>query len=203
MNPGSKYIIRFSDPSNTDVHGHYFDEGTELGDLSTLPLFFEHKACPVMKGTQIGRAVLKRDRIGVKAEAVFTLEGDLGEWVKRLYDLGYLGWSSGSTRDQVVYQDVEGVKRIARWIPDEASLTPTPAEPWLPQNPTFPAQPNSPFKMRPAIVVPPGVPDAPGKALAITWAGVQIKYYEARKAHLNQLLEANVNDTTANRPHRG
>ncbi len=121
------YLVVWGGPDARDGHGEYFTPETALGlDWYPLrPVLFHHGLVDAPTGV-IGRIeALRRDAVGVYAEAVLDAGHPLKAALWRLVEDGVLAWSSGSL-PHLVAVDADG--RITRWPIVEGSLTPRPAE---------------------------------------------------------------------------
>ena len=128
------YLVRFGNPSDTDLERDYFTKSTDFGmefnDGSShkLGLYYNHGMDPVVKTKKIGYGSIKMTDNGLWYEAQLDLAD---EYAKMIYDLdkkGKLGFSSGAASHMVDRIPVGKSFEIKRWNLAEASLTPQPAE---------------------------------------------------------------------------
>lgn len=123
------YLIVWGDSTTRDLQGEYFTPETDLAlDWYTArPVLYHHGLDGSLKAAIIGQIdTLKRDEVGIWAEAQLDMHKRYVRAVLRLVETGVLAWSSGSLGHLV---DVASDGQIKRWPLVEGSLTPTPAEP--------------------------------------------------------------------------
>ena len=138
----SGYLVRFRKDNETDLYGEYFDEETNFGDATTVPVFFDHGLDRWIGREQIGVGTLTRKSDGIWIDAELTIKSPEKfkkealerrrrylEAIEELVDNKALGWSSGAVGHLVVRSEGIGGTYLKQWIIGEASLTPTPAEP--------------------------------------------------------------------------
>ena len=122
------YLVRFSTQTDPDLTGDFFTKDTDFGESNRLPVIYHHGFDKTLGKRKIGAAEIRRDEIGLWAEAQLQLRDEYEKAVFELAKAGKLGWSSGAASHLV---DREGVGKSAwvkQWYLAEASLTPTPAE---------------------------------------------------------------------------
>ena len=125
------YLLVWGEARQRDLQGEYFTPETDVGLdwYEQRPVLYHHGLDGALKAAVIGVIdTLRRDEIGLWAEAQLDLHKRYVRAVQRLVDQGVLSWSSGSL-PHLVEVGQEG--RIKRWPIVEGSLTPTPAEPRL------------------------------------------------------------------------
>lgn len=125
------YLAVWGDAERRDLHGEYFTPETDFGLewYSQRPALYHHGQDDALRTAPIGVIdTLRRDAVGLWAEAQLAKRGRYLEAVRGLIQQGALSWSSGSL-PHLVKTATDG--RIERWILVEGSLTPTPAEPRL------------------------------------------------------------------------
>ncbi|MCU0476798.1 MAG: phage major capsid protein, partial [Anaerolineae bacterium] len=125
------YLAVWGDPQRRDLHGEYFTPETDFGLdwYAQRPALYQHGQDDRLKAAPIGVIdTLRRDEVGLWAEAQLVKRGRYLEAVRELVRRGALSWSSGSL-PHLVKTGADG--RIERWVVVEGSLTPTPAEPRL------------------------------------------------------------------------
>lgn len=125
------YLAVWGDPQRLDLHGEYFTPDTDFGLdwYEKRPALYHHGQDEALKTDPIGVIdTLRRDEVGLWAEAQLAKRGRYLEAVRDLVARGALSWSSGSL-PHLVKTAADG--RIERWVLVEGSLTPTPAEPRL------------------------------------------------------------------------
>lgn len=124
------YLLVYGSPAARDLAGDYFTPRTELGlDWYTRrPLLYHHGQDQGVGAALIGVIdTLKSDEIGLWCEAQLAANSRYRQAIRTLIDKGALGFSSGSL-PHLVQKSVDG--QIRRWIVAEASLTPTPCQPY-------------------------------------------------------------------------
>jgi len=125
------YLAVWGDPQRRDLQDEYFTPDTDFGLdwYAQRPALYHHGQDAALKADPIGVIdTLRRDDIGLWAEAQLAKRGRYLEAVRELIGRGALSWSSGSL-PHLVKMAADG--RIERWVLVEGSLTPTPAEPRL------------------------------------------------------------------------
>ena len=123
------YLLVWGAAGQSDLQGEYFTPQTDIGLdwYDRRPILYHHGLDGTLKAAVIGVLDrLRRDEVGLWAEAQLDLHKRYVRAVQRLIEQGVLGWSSGSLPHLV---DVAADGCIKRWPIVEASLTPTPAEP--------------------------------------------------------------------------
>jgi HK97 family phage major capsid protein len=125
------YLVVWGDAQHCDLHGEYFTPETDFGLEWYIqrPALYHHGLDEALRAMPIGVIdTLRRDEVGLWAEAQLVKRGRYIEAVRELVGRGALSWSSGSL-PHLVKTAADG--RIERWVVVEGSLTPTPAEPRL------------------------------------------------------------------------
>lgn len=124
------YLVRFTDASQPDLDGDYFDAATDFGELMSSPVYYQHGLDPVMKTRKLGRAALTRDGFGIWAEAQLELRDEYEKFIYGMAEAGKMAWSSGTAGHLIEREQVAGARHIKSWpLGLDASLTPTPSEP--------------------------------------------------------------------------
>lgn len=123
-------LVYFTGPTRRDLSGEYFDATTDFGETpkaGTITLY--HHALDMKLGAAILGHVdtVKFDDEGIWIEAQLDLNHKYARRVQQLVERGALSWSSGAL-PQTARVDTNG--HIRTWHIFEASLTPTPAEPF-------------------------------------------------------------------------
>ena len=128
------YLVRFGNPSDTDLEKDYFTKNTDFGfefkgnESHKLGLYYNHGMDKVLGTKKIGYGEVSMDDKGLWYSAQLNLAD---EYAKMIYDLAkknQLGFSSGAA-SHMVEREMNGKSyEIKRWALAEASLTPTPAE---------------------------------------------------------------------------
>lgn len=123
------YLVRFTDATNTDLEGDYFDIKTDFGIESgdPLPVYYNHGLDAKLKKQRIGRATTEVQDAGVWLEAQLNMRDDYERAIYGMVEKGKLGWSSGSLPHLVEREEQKNAYYIKSWPLGEASLTPTPA----------------------------------------------------------------------------
>ena len=123
------YLVRFSDASQPDLTGDYFDAKTAINMPDDLPLLYNHGMDGTLKKRVIGRVKTKADDVGVWAESQMDLRDEYEKAIYAMAEAGKLGYSSGALSHLVEREPAGKSAYIKTWFIGEASLTPTPAEP--------------------------------------------------------------------------
>ena len=132
--------VRFSDSSEPDMTGEWFDENTDFCFKSAeirVPLLFNH-GLKIANGEIAQRfadavfpdATIARTAGGLFGTISLSPADPLQSALAKMIEAGALRFSSGSTV-QLARRDGDG--RITRWPLVELSTTPRPAEPRLPK----------------------------------------------------------------------
>ena len=126
------YLVRFGDPSKTDLEGDFFTAGTDYGfpanNRVPLNLYYHHGMDSKVGRRAIGTGYVKADDTGLWYEAQIDLADEYGRMIAKLAKEGKMGFSSGAA-GHLVERESKGVaSEIVRWPIAEASITPTPAE---------------------------------------------------------------------------
>lgn len=126
-------LVRFTDASNPDLEGEFFDrDKTDYGIKSfpaTTPTYFQHGLDKVLGVKSLGEAELRRDEFGIWAK---TWLDRSDKYKSFLYDAaveGRLGWSSGSVAHLARRERVGKAMMYTNWPIAEASLTFIPVDP--------------------------------------------------------------------------
>ena len=132
------YLVTFGDERNTDLTGDYFTKQTDFGTAVKSDVWFNHRMPVEANGVAIeykrklsNQATLTVDDIGVFAEVILTARNEYEQAIIDAGMAGKLGYSSG-TASHLVEREASGKAwRITSWpLGLDASLTPTPAEPY-------------------------------------------------------------------------
>jgi len=123
------YLVRFSDASQPDLVGDYFDIKTVFNLPADIPLLYNHGMDSTLKKRVIGKAKTKIDDVGVWADAQMDLRDEYEKAIYAMAEAGKLGYSSGALSHLVEREPAGKSAHIKTWFIGEASLTPTPAEP--------------------------------------------------------------------------
>ncbi|MBK9496812.1 MAG: hypothetical protein IPO08_20365 [Xanthomonadales bacterium] len=124
------YLVKFSTAHDPDMTGDYFTATTDFGDADKSPVLYHHGLDVKVGKRVIGDATLRRDDIGIWAEAQLKMRDAYEQTIYRMAEAGKLGWSSGTASHLVERKSYGGANEITRWpLGLDASLTPTPAEP--------------------------------------------------------------------------
>jgi HK97 family phage major capsid protein len=124
------YLVRFSTPSDPDLERDFFLKNTYFGEHDTTPVFYHHGMDGAIGKRVIGSGKLSKDDIGVWVEAQLEMRDDYEKMIYELAQSGKLGWSSGVPGHLVEREQVGKAYWIKMWLlGNDASLTPTPAEP--------------------------------------------------------------------------
>lgn len=126
------YLVVWGDENNRDLHDEWFTQNTSFEDkmwpIVGTPVLYHHSHDGKLKVLDCGRIVrAKFDEIGLWVEAQLSMHERYLRAIMNLVTKGILGWSSGSISHVA---EVSKSGEIVRWPIVEASLTPTPAEPF-------------------------------------------------------------------------
>ena len=122
------YLVRFSTENDPDLTGDYFTAKSDFGESEKLPVLYHHGFDKAIGKRKIGVANLRKDDVGLWAEAQLQMRD---EYEKKIFELakdGKLGWSSGAASHAVEREASNKAAWVKQWYLAEASLTPTPAE---------------------------------------------------------------------------
>ena len=122
------YLVRFTTKDDPDLTGDFFTAETDFGESDKLPVLYQHGFDIALKKRKIGAAELRRDDVGVWAEAQLQLRDEYEKKIFELARAGKLGWSSGAAAHVVDREEIGKAAWVKQWYLAEASLTPTPAE---------------------------------------------------------------------------
>lgn len=124
------YLVKFSTSHDPDLTGDYFTAQTDFGDAAKSPVLYHHGLDTIIGKRVIGDAALKRDEVGIWAEAQMKMRDAYEKMIYQMAEAGKLGWSSGTAPHLVERKASGNANEITRWpLGLDASLTPTPAEP--------------------------------------------------------------------------
>jgi len=124
------YLVKFSTANDPDMTGDYFTSQTDFGDADKSPVLYHHGLDVKVGKRVIGDATLRRDEVGIWAEAQLKMRDAYEQTIYKLAEAGKLGWSSGTASHLVERKAQGNAQEITRWpLGLDASLTPTPAEP--------------------------------------------------------------------------
>jgi len=124
------YAVLFSGPTDTDLYGDFFTDGTDFGDVKSVGLYYQHGYDPVLKNTRIGSGTLKYDERGLWFEAQIEDRHEYVDMIRELVEMGKLGYSSGAVSHLVSRKEApNGAGQITAWPLGEVSLVTRPAEP--------------------------------------------------------------------------
>ena len=80
------YLVRFSDASQPDLTGDYFDAKTAINMPDDLPLLYNHGMDGTLKKRVIGRVKTKADDVGVWADAQMDLRDEYEKIWQQILD---------------------------------------------------------------------------------------------------------------------
>jgi len=123
------YLVRFSDGDTPDLTGDYFTKDTDFGEMSRLPVLYQHGFDKKMGKRKIGSATIQADDVGIWAESQLSMRDEYERMIFEMAKTGKLGYSSGAASHTVERVHDGKAAWIKQWYMAEASLTPTPAEP--------------------------------------------------------------------------
>lgn len=176
----SKYLVRFGSPDCTDLHGAFFTSFTDFGPRTSFPIKFSHDKCPILRDRVLGTAYVVPDAYGLRVGFNLDLFDAYTKAAYELYTAGVLTWSAGSDRSEHMMAD--GASWIKRFWIAEASLTPTPAEPWRDPNPKVAPYTADQIKANVNAVLP-----APRIAGVLGWIEHQQQLRSQHEAHVEGL----------------
>lgn len=128
------YLVRFGNPSDTDLEGDYFTKETDFGrplkdgQKFALNLYYHHGQDNVIGTKSIGTGMVSMDDKGLWMSAQIDMNDEYNKMIMELAKSGKLGYSSGAASHMVERKSVGKSYEIKRWTLAEASLTPRPAE---------------------------------------------------------------------------
>lgn len=124
------YLVRFTDESQPDLAGDYFNADTYFGveDGATVPVLFNHGLDKTMGNEVLAKGSLRKDKYGIWVETVLDERKEYTKYVMELVDKGALGLSSGAVGIPE-WVPSQKAKWIKSWVIGEGSLTHTPCEP--------------------------------------------------------------------------
>jgi hypothetical protein len=130
--PLSGWLIYYSDPTNPDLAGDYFNAQTDLdlGGRRELSTYFEHGQEEKIGRRRIGRAQLtqKSGGLWVSVKPVPELPAKVWDSFVSLANDGLMGFSSGAPGHLVERERRGNTHWIKRWPLIDASLTVGPCE---------------------------------------------------------------------------
>jgi len=128
------YLVRFGNPSDTDLEGDYFTPNTDFGrplkdgQKFALNLYYHHGQDSVIGTKSIGTGMVSMDDKGLWMAAQIDMNDEYNKMIMELAKSGKLGYSSGAAGHMVERKAVGKSYEVKRWTLAEASLTPRPAE---------------------------------------------------------------------------
>ena len=131
----SGYLVRYGNPSLTDLEGDYFTKDTDFGFATTdnenvpLNLYYHHGMDDVIGKRPIGKGYIQSDETGLWYTAQLDMANEYGQMIAKLASEGKMGFSSGAAGhlvERVIKSSTSN--EVVRWPIAEASITPTPAE---------------------------------------------------------------------------
>lgn len=128
------YLVRFGNPSDTDLEGDYFTKDTDFGrplkdgQKFALNLYYHHGQDKLIGTKSIGSGFISMDDKGLWMQAQIEMNDEYNKMIMELAKQGKLGYSSGAASHMVERKNVGNAYEIKRWTLAEASLTPRPAE---------------------------------------------------------------------------
>jgi hypothetical protein len=136
------YLIRFGSADTADASRNrdYFTANTDFGlNVTTKSaMIWNHGLDPVIEakhegGSSLGVGDLSRDEIGIWVEHQLNLRDHYERKMFEMVQSGKLGYSSGTAAHRVRrVKQQNGAHEIKVWpLGTDASLTPTPADPYL------------------------------------------------------------------------
>lgn len=126
------YLVRFTEPGDTDVQGDFFTEETDFGPRKSTTVLYHHGQDEALKRRVLDPgAEIKMDKTGVWVEAQLDRRDKYEEAIYQMAKAGKLGWSSGTASHLVERErSSKGGYHVKSWhLGVDASLTPTPVEP--------------------------------------------------------------------------
>lgn len=126
------YLVRYTDPSQLDLAGDYFDKNTRTGlrDGQELVTLWHHDQDPQKRGP-IGKGVVTFTDAGIWFKSWLNRRDAYEMFILKLVEMGKAGYSSGADTATVVRQPIAGrvkANRLARWDIHEGSITPIPMD---------------------------------------------------------------------------
>lgn len=129
------YLIVFTDPTQKDLSGEFFDKNTDLCledyPIEDATVMFHHGLDDTLGPRRLGKVVKSaEDDIGHWVRTQLDLRDAYEQWIYKLAERGKLGYSSGT---------LPGARRVSkgghidRWAIVDATLTPSPMMPFATQ----------------------------------------------------------------------
>jgi phage head maturation protease len=124
------YLVRFTDETEPDIVGDFFDATTKFGDAAASPVYYNHGLDRTLGLRALGEGKLETQDVGIWIEAQLGLRDEYERAVYALAEKGKLGWSSGTAPHLVQREEKGQAWHVKKWpLGLDASLTPTPADP--------------------------------------------------------------------------
>ena len=124
------YLVRFTDETEPDIVGDFFDATTKFGDVAASPVYYNHGLDSTLGLRTLGEGKLEVQDAGMWIEAQLELRDEYERAVYALAEKGKLGWSSGTAPHLVQREQKGEAWHVKKWpLGLDASLTPTPADP--------------------------------------------------------------------------
>jgi len=126
------YLVRFTEPGDTDIDGDFFTEETDFGPRKSTTVLYHHGQDKTLKRRVLDpRAEIKMDETGVWVETQLDRRDKYEEAIYQMAKAGKLGWSSGTASHLVERErSSKGGYHVKSWhLGVDASLTPTPTDP--------------------------------------------------------------------------
>lgn len=125
------YGVLFTTENDPDLQREFFTKATEfeLEGRSSVPVYWHHGLDPSLKGTKLSRATFRVDDAGIWFETKLEERDAYEKAVKKLGDLGKLGWSTGATSHLVQKKAIGSATELLAWPVGEISLDHRPVEP--------------------------------------------------------------------------
>jgi HK97 family phage major capsid protein len=105
------YLVVYSDARAPDLEGDFFTADTDFDfeDGHQVGVYYLHGQDATLGKRRIGKALLRRDPVGIWIEAQLDLRDDYERALYQLAQQGALGWSSGAAAHLVERRQVSGI----------------------------------------------------------------------------------------------
>ena len=125
------YGILFTSERDPDIEREFFTKATEfeLEDRTSVPVYWHHGLDPALKGRKLSKATYRVDEAGVWFETKLQERDEYEKYIKKLADMGKLGWSTGATSHLVQKKALSNAIELVKWPIGELSLDHRPVEP--------------------------------------------------------------------------
>lgn len=125
------YGVLFTTEKDPDLQREFFTKATdyELEGRTSVPVYWHHGLDPALKGRKLSHATFRMDDAGIWFETKLEERDAYEKAVKKLADMGKLGWSTGATSHLVQKKSLGSATELVVWPVGELSLDHRPVEP--------------------------------------------------------------------------